>query len=71
MMNEKDLKKLLEKSELITALVFLNSETKAVIIHLEGFETLEHGRSFTSKMFEKSGLSFTTFDDAWNPPTIH
>ena len=55
-MNEKDLEKLLEKTNLVSALVFINPETHAVIIHLDGFEDLEHGRKFTDNMFKKSGI---------------
>ena len=70
-MDEERLKKLLEKSQLVTAMVFINTENNSVIIHLDGFETMEHGRSFTTNMFEKSGIDFTAFDDVWSSPTIH
>ena len=52
-------------------MVFINPDTHAVIIHLDGFEDLEHGRKFTDEMFKKSGIKFTAFDDAWETPTIH
>tara|TARA_E500000318_G_scaffold106925_1_gene115486 strand:+ start:799 stop:1011 length:213 start_codon:yes stop_codon:yes gene_type:complete len=70
-MSEKDLKKLLKNTNLVSALVFINPDTHAVIIHLDGFEDLEHGRKFTDEMFKKSGIKFTAFDDAWETPTIH
>ena len=56
---------------LITAMVFIAEESNGLVIHLNGFEDLEHANKFVNKLMKNSGIDYTTVKDLFDLPTIH
>ena len=58
-------------NKLITAMVFVAEETNGLVIHLNGFEDLDHANKFVSKLMKNSGIEYTSIKDLFDLPTIH
>ncbi len=56
---------------LITAMVFVAEESNGLVIHLNGFEDLEHANKFVNKLMKNSGIDYTSVKDLFDLPTIH
>ena len=56
---------------LITAMVFIAEESNGLVIHLNGFEDLEHANKFVNKLMKNSGIDYTSVKDLFDLPTIH
>tara|TARA_B100000676_G_C17546948_1_gene565391 strand:- start:157 stop:345 length:189 start_codon:yes stop_codon:yes gene_type:complete len=57
--------------KLITAMVFVAEETNGLVIHLNGFEDLDHANKFVNKLMKNSGIEYTSIKDLFDLPTIH
>tara|TARA_Y100001951_G_C11263101_1_gene253772 strand:+ start:556 stop:744 length:189 start_codon:yes stop_codon:yes gene_type:complete len=58
-------------NKLITAMVFVAEETNGLVIHLNGFEDLDHANKFVNKLMKNSGIEYTSIKDLFDLPTIH
>ena len=58
-------------NKLITAMVFVAEETNGLVIHLNGFEDLDHANKFVNKLMKNSGIDYTSVKDLFDLPTIH
>tara|TARA_Y100001949_G_scaffold174840_1_gene183214 strand:- start:2613 stop:2807 length:195 start_codon:yes stop_codon:yes gene_type:complete len=56
---------------LITAMVFVAEETNGLVIHLNGFQDLDHANKFVNKLMKNSGIEYTSIRDIFDLPTIH
>ena len=56
---------------LITAMVFVAEESNGLVIHLNGFEDLDHANKFVNKLMKNSGIDYTSVKDLFDLPTIH
>ena len=56
---------------LITAMVFIAEESNGLVIHLNGFEDLDHANKFVNKLMKNSGIDYTSVKDLFDLPTIH
>ena len=56
---------------LITAMVFVAEESNGLVIHLNGFEDLEHANKFVNKLMKNSGIDYTSIKDLFDLPTVH
>tara|TARA_Y100001937_G_scaffold15647_1_gene21416 strand:+ start:69 stop:263 length:195 start_codon:yes stop_codon:yes gene_type:complete len=56
---------------LITAMVFIAEDSNGLVIHLNGFEDLDHANKFVNKLMKNSGIDYTSVKDLFDLPTIH
>tara|TARA_R100000805_G_C3551723_1_gene63379 strand:+ start:144 stop:338 length:195 start_codon:yes stop_codon:yes gene_type:complete len=56
---------------LITAMVFVAEDSNGLVIHLNGFEDLDHANKFVNKLMKNSGIDYTSVKDLFDLPTIH
>ena len=56
---------------LITAMVFVAEETNGLVIHLNGFQDLDHANKFVNKLMKNSGIEYISMRDIFDLPTIH
>ena len=52
-------------------MVFIAEESNGLVIHLNGFEDLEHANKFVNKLMKNSGIDYTSVKDLFDLPTIH
>ena len=56
---------------LITAMVFVAEESNGLVIHINGFEDLDHANKFVNKLMKNSGIEYTSIKDLFDLPTVH
>ena len=56
---------------LITAMVMISEDTNGLIIHINGFEDIEHANKFVNKLMKNSGIEYKSIKDLFDLPTVH
>ena len=52
-------------------MVMISEDTNGLIIHINGFEDIEHANKFVNKLMKNSGIEYKSIKDLFDLPTVH